>query len=57
MELPDVLVLPGARLRALREDDWLLDHALSRVADVPQWTYYPADVERARRRASGWRGT
>ena len=45
MELPDELVLPGARLRALREDDWLLDHALSRVADVPQWTYYPAEVD------------
>ncbi|WP_421733665.1 GNAT family N-acetyltransferase [Cellulomonas sp.] len=44
MELPDVLDLPGARLRALREEDWALDHALSRVADVPQWTYYPADV-------------
>lgn len=44
MELPDVLDLPGARLRALREDDWALDHALSRVSDVPQWTYYPADV-------------
>ncbi|KQY43925.1 GNAT family N-acetyltransferase [Cellulomonas sp. Root137] len=44
MELPDVLDLHGARLRALREDDWALDHALSRVADVPEWTYYPADV-------------
>ena len=45
MELPGELVLPGARLRALQEDDWPLDHALSRVVDVPQWTYYPADVD------------
>ena len=47
MELPDQLALPlpGAGLRALREDDWALDHALSRVVDVPQWTYYPADVD------------
>ena len=45
MELPDELDLPGARMRALRPDDWLLDHALSRVVDVPQWTYYPADVD------------
>lgn len=44
MELPDELVLPGARVRALRADDWELDHALSRVPDVPRWTYYPADV-------------
>nr|WP_246281177.1 GNAT family N-acetyltransferase [Cellulomonas humilata] len=42
--MPGVLDLPGARLRALREDDWALDHSLSRVADVAQWTYYPADV-------------
>lgn len=44
MELPDELLIPGALIRALREDDWVLDHALSRVADVPRWTYYPADV-------------
>ena len=46
VELPDrlVLPLPGTRLRALREDDWPLDQALSRVADVPRWTYYPADL-------------
>jgi RimJ/RimL family protein N-acetyltransferase len=47
VELPDVLELPapGARLRALREDDWPLDQALSRVPDVPRWTYYPADID------------
>ncbi|MEZ0448381.1 GNAT family N-acetyltransferase [Cellulomonas sp. ICMP 17802] len=44
MELPDVLDLTRVRVRALREDDWALDHALSRVADVPRWTYYPAEV-------------
>jgi RimJ/RimL family protein N-acetyltransferase len=45
MELPEELDLPAAaRIRALREDDWQLDHALSRVADVSRWTYYPADV-------------
>jgi RimJ/RimL family protein N-acetyltransferase len=38
------LELPRARLRALREDDWAMDHALSRVADVPRWTYNPAEV-------------
>lgn len=46
MELPDELALPvpGARVRALREDDWQLEQALSRVPDVPPWTYYPADL-------------
>lgn len=46
MELPDrlVLPLPGTQLRAFQEDDWPLDQALSRVADVTRWTYYPADL-------------
>lgn len=48
MELPDSLDLrvgsPSACLRAVRADDWRLDHALSRVPDVPRWTYYPAEV-------------
>lgn len=46
MELPDELVLPlpGARLRAMRDDDWRLERALSRVPDVPPWTFYPADL-------------
>ena len=45
----------AGRLRALREDDWELDHALSRVPDVPRWTYYPADigVDEARDRVAG----
>ena len=54
MELPDQLALPlpGARVRALREDDWPLEQALSRVPDVPRWTYYQAElsVEGARDR-------
>jgi RimJ/RimL family protein N-acetyltransferase len=44
VELPDSLDLGAARLRAVQEDDWGLDYALSRVPDVPQWTYYPADI-------------
>ena len=56
MELPDVLGLPvpGARLRALRADDWPLDQALSQAPDVPRWTYFPADIseEVARERVS-----
>jgi RimJ/RimL family protein N-acetyltransferase len=42
--MPDALELPVGRLRALEPADWRLDHALSRVPDVPRWTYYPADV-------------
>lgn len=56
MDLPDELALrlPGTRLRALREGDWPLDLALSRVPDVPLWTYYPADLtpEDARERVA-----
>jgi len=44
VELPDELDLGAARLRAVREDDWELDYTLSRVPDVPRWTYYPADI-------------
>jgi RimJ/RimL family protein N-acetyltransferase len=44
VELPDALDLGAARLRAVREEDWELDYALSRVPDVPRWTYYPADI-------------
>jgi RimJ/RimL family protein N-acetyltransferase len=56
VDLPDTLDLavPGASMRAVREDDWALDWALSRVPDVPLWTYYPADLspEDARERAA-----
>ncbi|WP_426595643.1 GNAT family N-acetyltransferase [Cellulomonas sp. McL0617] len=51
MELPDVLDLPVGRLRSVEPADWRLDHALSRVPDVPQWTYYPAEVSEAEARA------
>ena len=44
MRLPDELDLSTGRLRALEPGDWRLDHALSRVPDVPRWTYYPAGV-------------
>ncbi|WP_051640393.1 GNAT family N-acetyltransferase [Cellulomonas sp. URHE0023] len=44
MRLPDELDLAGGRLRAIEPSDWRLDHALSRVRDVPRWTYYPTDV-------------
>lgn len=42
----------GLTLRALADDDWELEYALSRVPDVPQWTYYPVDMDEsmARRR-------
>jgi RimJ/RimL family protein N-acetyltransferase len=48
--LPDALDLPGGRLRALTAADWELDCALSRVPDVPLWTYYPADIDEAEAR-------
>ena len=51
MELPDALDLPVGRLRALEPADWRLDYALSRVPDVPRWTYYPADVSELEARA------
>jgi RimJ/RimL family protein N-acetyltransferase len=54
VQLPDTLDLGTARLRAVGPDDWELDYALSRVPDVPRWTYYPADVtaEQARERVA-----
>ena len=54
--MPDVLDLPAGRLRALKPSDWQLDHALSRVPDVPRWTYYPADVSRREAQARVARG-
>ncbi|WP_265520366.1 GNAT family N-acetyltransferase [Oerskovia flava] len=44
---PDELALadaPGGGLRRLTSHDWPLEQALSRVADVPRWTYYPPDL-------------
>lgn len=37
----------GLTLRALADDDWELEYALSRVADVPEWTFYPVDMDEA----------
>ncbi|GAB3246771.1 GNAT family N-acetyltransferase [Arthrobacter pigmenti] len=44
---PDQLAGQSLTLRALSEDDWELEYALSRVPDVPQWTYYPVDMDEA----------
>ncbi|NOJ58851.1 GNAT family protein [Arthrobacter sp. 260] len=33
------------QLRCLTEEDWQLEFDLSRVADVPQWTFYPPNLE------------
>ncbi len=51
MDLPDVLDLGPARLRAVEDRDWRLDLALSREPDVPRWTYYPVDLSAADARA------
>lgn len=44
---PKQLLNGALTLRALGEADWELEYALSRVADVPQWTYYPPDMDEA----------
>lgn len=36
---------PGLVLRRLEEDDWPIELALARTADVPTWTMYPADLD------------
>ncbi len=45
VEFPQQLTGPGVTLRALAASDWELEYALSRVSDVPQWTYYPVDMD------------
>ena len=50
-DLPDGLDLPLGRLRAVEPTDWPFDRALSRVPDVPRWTYYPADLSPDQARA------
>ncbi len=52
--LPGELRREGVLLRALDDADWQLEYDLSRVPDVPQWTYYPPDMDEvsARRRIS-----
>ncbi|HET7415120.1 MAG TPA: GNAT family protein [Arthrobacter sp.] len=44
---PDQLTGQSLTLRALTEDDWKLEQALSHVPDVPQWTYYPVEMDEA----------
>ncbi|WP_294563163.1 GNAT family N-acetyltransferase [uncultured Arthrobacter sp.] len=50
--LPSELRDESVSLRALTDEDWRLEYELSRVPDVPAWTYYPADMDEdyARRR-------
>ncbi|MHA7144964.1 GNAT family N-acetyltransferase [Arthrobacter sp. TmT3-37] len=48
--LPDELQRDQVLLRALHEEDWRLEYDLSRVLDVPQWTYLPPDIDEARAR-------
>lgn len=45
--LPDELRRVSLLLRALQDEDWHLERDLSRVPDVPQWTYYQADLDEA----------
>ncbi|WP_026534239.1 GNAT family N-acetyltransferase [Arthrobacter sp. H14] len=45
--LPLELHTGALTLRALSEDDWTLEYILSRIPDVPQWTYYPAEMDEA----------
>jgi len=54
---PAEIVVPGEPclvLRAITEHDGEIEQALSRVEDVPRWTFYPADLgdDDARRRAA-----
>ncbi|MFF2773135.1 GNAT family N-acetyltransferase [Streptomyces bacillaris] len=35
----------GVALRRLEEDDWRVELTLARVADIPPWTMYPADLD------------
>lgn len=41
-------------LRAVTDDDWVLERDLSRCPDIPPWTLYPADLdeEQAKERVS-----
>ncbi|GAA1345929.1 hypothetical protein [Arthrobacter roseus] len=50
--LPSDLRAEGLHLRALEDTGWRLEYDLSRVPDVPRWTFYPVDIdeETARRR-------
>jgi len=59
-ELPDVLGDGDLRLRSLTGDDWTLEHQMSRVPDIVEWTTLRPDlsVEQAKERVGGaaqWR--
>ena len=59
-EPPEVLGDGDLRLRSLTGDDWTLEHQMSRVADVVEWTTLRPDlsVEQAKERVGGaaqWR--
>lgn len=43
-DLPDH---PGALLRRLEADDWMIELALAGVEDVRRWTMYPQDLDEA----------
>lgn len=51
---PEQLCSGTVLLRPLTDEDWRLEYELSRVPDVPQWTYYPSNLDElgARRRIS-----
>jgi RimJ/RimL family protein N-acetyltransferase len=38
------LPLTGGSLAALSEEDWPIEHALSRDAEVIRWTFYPSSM-------------
>lgn len=49
---PDRLDLPltGGSLAAISEDDWPIEYALSRDAEVTRWTFYPASMTKTQAR-------
>jgi RimJ/RimL family protein N-acetyltransferase len=48
--LPDELTAQGWRLRALTEDDWPLEVALSRDPEIVRWTLYQPDADEVQAR-------
>ncbi|RHA37536.1 GNAT family N-acetyltransferase [Cellulomonas rhizosphaerae] len=41
---PDEIATAGEVMQAYVPADWPVEQALSRVADVPRWTFYPPDL-------------
>jgi hypothetical protein len=54
LPLPSELIAGRRRLRALSDDDWTLEQAMSRDPEVVRWTLYPPDLseESARQRVN-----